>query len=152
VTNTHRLPTFFGRATVAFEGHVELREMARALRHRCRKEMDPSAASQTDDPFPSVSSFMSQVVSHFSLEEGGAYFGVLASDVPELVEPIARLVADHRAMAEELARLAASSELRPRPTSFPAELVSFIDRLEAHERGESALLETFFFAEELAHR
>ena len=142
--NTPRLPTFFGRATIAFDGHAELRELARALRNRCRDAMDTGETT----PFPSIAPFVTHVVGHFALEEGDAYFGVLASDVPELSDPIGRLVADHRAMEEELARLAASAELKPAPTTFPAELARFIDRLEAHERGESALLESFFFGDE----
>lgn len=146
MTNSPRLPTFFGRATIAFDGHAELRELARALRNRCREAMDASNDGETE-PFPSIAPFVTHVVGHFALEEGEAYFGVLASDVPELSDPIGRLMADHRAMEEELARLAASAELKPAPTTFPAELARFIDRLEAHERGESALLESFFFGD-----
>jgi hypothetical protein len=146
LNDSHRLPTFFGRATVAFDGHLELRESARVLRHYCRTR-NSAVAEGAAEP-PSIASFVAQVVAHFALEEGENYFGVLAADVPELVEHIARLRVEHRAMREDLARLAALANLGPVPASFPEELGRFIDRLEVHERGESALLEKFFFGEE----
>ncbi len=81
------------------------------------------------------------------LEEGGSYFGAVAHDSPELADQIAHLKGEHRAMREQLKRLRAVAGTSPRSSEFRAEVARFVERFEAHEKHESALLEKFFLEE-----
>ena len=132
------LPTLFGRATLVSDGHTTLKESARALRELCD-------AAQADPTLPALlDTFAERVLAHFSVEEGGAYFGTLAEDSPELLGQIAVLKNEHGSMRTALASLRQPPGKHSADTDFMAELGRFLDRFEAHEAHESRVLERFF--------
>lgn len=91
------LPTLFGRATLVSDGHTTLRDSVRVLRGLCEDGASPDA--QTDSDLSALlQAFAERALSHFELEEGGAYFGTLAADSPELLGHIAELKGEHGAM------------------------------------------------------
>jgi hypothetical protein len=146
MSRDRHLPTLFGRAGLVFDGHTTLKDSARALRDLCGKQDGARVAPDTE-MLASIDGFAERVLAHFALEEGGSYFGTLAEDSPQLVDQVAHLKGEHRAMRADLHRLRASAEARPRPSEFPAELGRFLDRFEAHEQHENAVLEKFFLEE-----
>ncbi|HEX7670071.1 MAG TPA: hemerythrin domain-containing protein [Polyangiaceae bacterium] len=139
------LPTLFGRATLVSDGHTTLRDSVRVLRGVCEDGASPDAHPDSDLS-ALLETFAEGVLSHFELEEAGAYFGTLAEDSPELLDQIAELKSEHGSMRISLGVLR-QPEGPPSSAEFLGELRSFLDRFESHEQHESRVLERFFLKE-----
>lgn len=141
-----RLPTLFGRATLVSDGHNTLNDSVRALRELCAL---PESVRTTREAElrTSFEGFAARVLAHFALEEGGGYFGTLAKESPELVDQIAHLKGEHRAMKTDLSNLSGSSGAFPGSSAFVTAVGRLLDQFEAHEQREARVLERFFLAE-----
>jgi hemerythrin-like domain-containing protein len=137
------LPTLFGRASLVSDGHTTLKDSARALRDLC--EGGASADAQRDSDLAAlVEAFAVRVLSHFEVEESGAYFDTLAEDSPELSSPIAQLKNEHGSMRITLRGLREFPVKSPPGSLFVVKLARFLDEFEAHEEHERRVLERYF--------
>ena len=133
------LPDLFGRATLVLSQHATLRDSVEALRRRREAQVDVSGPP-SPELLAMAMDFASQLLTHFAVEERDEYFGALAKESPELLEPIADLKREHRDMERLVSELQAAATAQ----QFVARLSDLLDRFGKHERREAALLENFF--------
>ena len=110
------LPTLFGRATLVSDGHTTLKDAARGLRDLCARE-DGQSVAPDSELRSSFDGFAERILSHFSVEEGGSYFGTLAEDSPDLVGSDRAL--ERRAPDDERGPSAARRVRRSEPSPWP---------------------------------
>jgi iron-sulfur cluster repair protein YtfE (RIC family) len=138
-------PDAFGRFTAIGSQHQELGATVAELRRMCD-------ALQSGDAEPTrhfaavtlLSNWRAELMVHFSTEESGSYFGVVAADRPELIAKIAELRADHTAMLETMDQLVTlATELTP-GWNLGQQIDALIQRFLAHEQTESTLAQDYF--------
>jgi hypothetical protein len=83
------------------------------------------------------------LVAHFAAEEVEEFFGSLVTEEPRLLERVERLHVEHGEMAETLDQLVEFANATPAPRELAAHIAQFLDRFEAHEHAENALMREF---------
>ena len=146
MTGHHELPDLFGRATLVLSEHAMLRSSVEALRRRRETAVDRSGPP-SPELVAAVMDFARQLLAHFAVEERHEYFGALAEESPELVEPIRELTREHREMETLIRDLQTAATTQ----QFVLRLSQLLERFAAHERKETDLLERFFGADVLPH-
>jgi hypothetical protein len=96
------------------------------------------------DPPTLLGALRARLAEHFEAEESERYFGVVVEERPSSRSQIARLKWEHFAMlraSEKLCELALDPE---RWRELPGPTDALLADLQAHERQESALLQSLF--------
>ncbi len=139
----HPLPDLFGRATLVLSQHATLRDSVAVLQKQ-REALIDESGPPSPELLTAVMDFARQLLAHFAVEEREEYFGALAEESPELLEPITELRCEHREMESLVHELETATTTR-RLVSCLGQL---LDRFATHERREAALLEQFFCRED----
>ena len=145
MTQTASLPTLFGRFTIVSGEHQRLSTTLRQLGEMCLAlEAGNGEHSPDSHPLQLLAALHLTLRRHFATEEAEGYFGAVAGERPSLLPSIAGLRAQHTAMLQTTAELAAISADERRWAELSAPTLCLIERLQAHERAESLLLRDFF--------
>jgi hemerythrin len=147
------LPTLFGRLTTAFSGHDHLRPMVERLRRMCAILQAQRAAPIDSELSPAtlIPELFSGLAQHFHAEETEAYFGAVLADRPAFVLTIAELKAEHALMLETLRELCVLADDEAQWREIATPVLDLIQRLQAHERRETALLQEYFQQEQASN-
>ncbi|HEY6561699.1 MAG TPA: hemerythrin domain-containing protein [Polyangiaceae bacterium] len=137
------MPDLFGRATVVVREHGDLRQQVDWLRELCVRIVDDQAPAELA-PGVALTRFLEQLRGHFATEESPEYFGALAEGSPRLIRRLDQLRAEHAQMLTTLESLSALAAESPEPLGLAIGLGQFLDRLAAHEKQETLILQEYF--------
>jgi hemerythrin len=143
------IPAFFGRATAILDEHAKLQTLMARLRDACTVACDGSAATGNEAERSRLLTEVRERLSrHFAAEEHEGHYGMLVSTQPALRTQVTRLQDEHqeflRLIDHLLPRLTTSSE----DAEFTLGVSAFLERFNAHEQRENALLQDFFLRDE----
>ena len=138
------LPTFFGRLTNVLSEHEHLRDTLRSLTTMCSAlEAGQMALPPELEPRLLIGELCTQLSTHFEAEEGGAHFGTMSHERPDLLPGIVDLKMEHRSMLATVRNLALLVEDPARWCELPAPARALSARLRAHEQAEAELVRRY---------
>jgi CBS domain-containing protein len=141
-----------GTVESVLRNHAELDDTVRGLRDLCAA-LSGNRASCDSAPAALIAEFEAQLVAHFDVEQAEELFGSLVTHQPHLFKRVEHLQAAHGEMAEALDQLLTFARKGPPGRDLAARLTRFLDRFDAHEHAENALMQEFLLLDQAArHR
>lgn len=129
------------------DDHAELQ----CMMMRLRKLSDASQQDRTPaDPEPAalLEDFEDLLLIHFAAEEAEEFFGSLVTDQPRLLDRLSRLQREHGELAGMADELIEFARREPHLNELSARIECFLDRLDAHEHAENALMQELILLDE----
>jgi hypothetical protein len=146
-STTPSLPSLFGRFTVVLDDHRRLAVTLSQLREMCAVlGVEPVEFGTKRRPGELLADLYVDLSAHFKTEEAEAYFGTVVAERPALSQGIDELKAEHVAMLAAVRDFCVIAEDEQRWRELARPVVLLIERLQAHERRETLLLQEFFTA------
>jgi hypothetical protein len=133
-------------AEAVLEDHAELDKTVALLRELCLA-LCGNQAPTDPDPAVLIEKFEFQLIPHFAAEEAEEFFGSLVTDQPSLLQQVERLQGEHLEMADALDQLLEFAKSEPSWPELAVRLTRFLDRFDAHEHAENALMQEFLVLE-----
>lgn len=134
-------------AKAVLEDHAELDRTVTRLRELC-VSLGNGRVPADVDPAGLIEEFEEQLILHLAAEEAEEFFGSLVTEEPRLLGRVASLQTEHGEMADVLDHLVEFARGRPPDSVVAARLTEFLDRFDAHEQAENALMQEFFLLDE----